>query len=79
MTSIIKIALTTTAAAALAACGNVPLTQENSNFNQLRQQYPDLTAVEYSILDENNDGFVDAEEQRAIGSDDIDSIEVSDD
>lgn len=79
MTRIFNIALTTTAAAALAACGSVPLTPANANFNELRERYPDLTAVEFAVLDTNNDGMVDATEEQAIGSDDIGGLDVSDD
>ena len=72
-----KLLVSTAALALVAACA-APLTPENAALNDLQDDYPDATAVEASILDENNDGVIDASERQAIDSDDPDSITLSD-
>lgn len=77
MTLLKSIALTTVAIGTLAACaGTAPVAQTapamgGMTFDQLRGQYPDLSAVEFARLDDNGDGLVDAEEQRAISDEDV--------
>lgn len=71
-----RLTLSAATVALVAAC-NAPLTPENAALNDLQEDFPDATAVDAAILDENNDGIVDARERQAIGSDDPDGIEVS--
>lgn len=76
-----RLMLSTVTICTLAACANVaPPTPVNQNFNNLRASYPDLSAVEFDLLDENDDGFVDATEAEAINNDnDPDGLDISDD
>ena len=72
-----RILLSAAALVTAAACaGPMAQTSQGESYEQLLTRYPDLTAVEFQRLDDNNDGFVSAAEtgsiqQNAMGGDNI--------
>lgn len=83
MTSpILKTAFLAAAALTLAACDTAMTDTSMASaggktFAQMQAEYPDLSAVEFSVLDTNNDNLISASEEMEIGNDE-DELEVSD-
>ena len=78
-------AIAATALFALAACDEDPMmsasaaaTAGGMTYDQARAEYPDMSAVEFDVLDDNNDGLLSAEEAMDIGTD-ADELTIDDD
>ena len=82
MTLIAKTSLAAVTLAGLTAC--MPMTETTSmggmTYQQALDVYPYMSAVEFSVLDDNGDGMLDETERMDIDSDDdnIGAIEVDD-
>ena len=80
MTFTAKTTLAAATLVGLTAC--MPMTETASmggmTYQQALEVYPDLSAVEFSVLDDNNDGMLDETERMDIDSDDsnVGAIEV---
>jgi len=47
------------------------------NYQQMQAEYPDLSVIEFEVLDDNNDGVISADEEMDIGGDE-DELTVDD-
>ena len=81
----LRLTLPAAALVALAACDTAPMgasatasaSAGGMTYDQARAEYPDMSAVEFEVLDDNNDGLLSAEEAMDIATD-ADELTVDD-